>query len=311
MMEHARTQKPGTRIPPFQFQPVILVAAARSGTNMLRDLLTEIPSVATWPCDEINYIWRQGNAGVDHDELDPGIHLRPRIERGIREAFALQARATGCEFLIEKTCANSLRLPFVDAVVPEAKYLLLIRDGRDVVASAMKRWKAPLDLEYLARKANFVPWYELPGYAWRYCLNRLRKLFASDGRLASWGPKFEGMAERARTMPLEELCALQWKRCVDQSQDFLGSLPPERVHVLTYEQLCSAPTEELRRICDFLRIDLAVDAARRITANVRGENSGGWKRDWSPDMIQRVERVLGDSLTLSGYSLTTPARAAA
>ena len=43
-------------------QPVVIIGAARSGTNMLRDVLVKLPGVGTWPCDEINYIWRHGNA---------------------------------------------------------------------------------------------------------------------------------------------------------------------------------------------------------------------------------------------------------
>ena len=38
--------------------------------------------------------------------------------------------------MVEKTCANTLRLPFVDKVLPEARYLHIVRDGVDVVASA-------------------------------------------------------------------------------------------------------------------------------------------------------------------------------
>ena len=297
----------------FDFQPVILIAAARSGTNLLRDLLTQLPRFGTWPCDEINYIWRQGNASLTHDELAPEIHLRPRITRGIREAFALQARAAGCHYLVEKTCANSLRVPFVEAVVPEAKYILLVRDGRDVVASALKRWKAPLDVAYLAKKAKFVPWLELPYYAVRYCANRLGRLASPEKRLSAWGPRFVGMLDLIRSIPLEELCAWQWKHCVDKSQDALGALAGDRVHVLTYEQLGNAPGVELQRIADFLEVELGESRSRSITPIVRPENSGAWRREWSPEMIQRVERVLGDSLELSGYALATvnPSRRAA
>jgi len=34
---------------------IIIVGAPRSGTNMLRDVLTSFDGVCTWPCDEINY----------------------------------------------------------------------------------------------------------------------------------------------------------------------------------------------------------------------------------------------------------------
>ena len=48
---------------------IVLVGAPRSGTNMLRDVLTALDGIGTWPCDEINYIWRHGNVRYPSDEL--------------------------------------------------------------------------------------------------------------------------------------------------------------------------------------------------------------------------------------------------
>ncbi len=59
--------------------------------------------------------------------------------------------------VVEKTCATSLRVEFVRAVLPDAKYVFITRDGLDAAASAMERWHAPLDLRYTAAKARFVP----------------------------------------------------------------------------------------------------------------------------------------------------------
>jgi len=50
-------------------KPIIIIGAARSGTNILRDTLTQLPSITTWSCDEINYIWRHGNINYPSDEF--------------------------------------------------------------------------------------------------------------------------------------------------------------------------------------------------------------------------------------------------
>lgn len=49
--------------------PIILIGAPRSGTNIFRDTIASLPSVTTWPCDEINYIWRHGNINYPSDEF--------------------------------------------------------------------------------------------------------------------------------------------------------------------------------------------------------------------------------------------------
>ena len=145
------------------YQPVVIIGAGRSGTKILKASLCRLPGAGSWPCDEINYVWRHGNASESHDELQPE-RARPRVRRYIRRCFDRLARRRGLAHVVEKTCANSLRVAFVDRVVPDALFVFLVRDGRDVVASARKRWKAPLDLPYLLAKARFVPLTDVPYY---------------------------------------------------------------------------------------------------------------------------------------------------
>ena len=64
--------------------------------------------------------------------------------------------------MVEKTCANSLRISFVNEVVPEAKYIFIYRDGIDSTGSAKLRWTAELDIHYILKKVRFVPMMDLP-----------------------------------------------------------------------------------------------------------------------------------------------------
>lgn len=255
--------------------PVLIIGAGRSGTNMLRNTLTRLPGVSTWPCDEINYIWRHGNRDKDTDEFEPSDASRS-VQNFIRGRFGAMAASSDFgdapvaeRVLLEKTCANSLRVGFVDTVLPEARYVYLVRDGRDVVASAAKRWTAPLDLAYLAAKARYVPLSDLPYYGSRYLLNRYAKLRDPEARLSVWGPRFDGWRDVASREDLETVCALQWARCIERSDAAFERILPERVCKLTYESLIADPAGEIARLVNFLGIeasDLAVEhACRDIT----------------------------------------------
>ena len=114
--------------------PVVIVGAPRSGTNMLRDVLARLSGVATWPCDEINYIWRHGNLRYPSDEFPPEL-ARPAVQRYVDRQFDWVSRHYDADVVVEKTCANSLRVPFVDRVVPEARYVFIRRNGLDAVDS--------------------------------------------------------------------------------------------------------------------------------------------------------------------------------
>ena len=48
---------------------IIIIGAPRSGTNLLRNLLTAQDKFGSWPCDEINYIWRHHNINYCSDEF--------------------------------------------------------------------------------------------------------------------------------------------------------------------------------------------------------------------------------------------------
>ena len=49
--------------------PIFIIGAPRSGTNILRDTLTSNKKFVTWDCDEINYIWRYNSIFKKSDEL--------------------------------------------------------------------------------------------------------------------------------------------------------------------------------------------------------------------------------------------------
>ncbi|MEX0728500.1 MAG: sulfotransferase [Planctomycetaceae bacterium] len=292
------------------YQPLIVIGAPRTGTNMLRDVLCRLPGVATWPCDEINYIWRYRHRNVPHDEFDAA-HATSSVTRYIRGAFDAMARRADCRWLVEKTCANSLRVPFVDAVIPDAKYVFLVRDGGDVVASAMKRWTAPLDVPYLLKKARYVPAFDLPFYAWRYLQNRCVRLLHREKRLAVWGPRWQGWEEVARNVSLAELCAIQWAQCVEAAHRDLSQLGPDRVLTMRYEDFVHNPIVQLKRIAE--RFQLPGDE-RHLCAAVSDVSTGSVgkaKSSLAPEIFHQIAPHIERAQQLSGYGETTSVRSRA
>ncbi len=280
--------------------PVIIIGAGRSGTNMLRDVLVQLPGVKTWPCDEINYIWRHGNRGYATDEFCRSMATDP-VKGYIRRAFHWAERVYNADVVVEKTCANSLRCGFVHEVVPNAKFVHLIRDGRDVAVSAAERWRAPLDVPYLARKARFVPWMDLPYYASRYFGNRVYRIVSGKKRLAVWGPKFDGIDRTFREHSLIEACALQWRRCVQSATSQLSELPAGQVYSLRYEDLTLRPVEEMRKVLDFLGLQCTESRLSELTAEINHRSVGRWRSKMEPQSHSTIQHLIGDELNRHGY----------
>ncbi len=273
------------------YRKVVIIGAPRSGTNMLRDAICRLPGCATWPCDEINYIWRHGNARWPSDLLPAELATAP-VRRFIRGRFDRQARRSGAGWLVEKTCANSLRVQFVDRVQPDARYLFIQRRPLDAVASAVKRWRAPFELGYTLAKARFVPAGDVPFYAWRLLRNRLYRLLSGRRRLASWGPRLEGMEALVERHSLPEICALQWTGCVERAAAALAELDPGRVHALAYEEFVSAPVAGLAAVGRFLGVAAPAATFEQAVAPVSDASVGKGAAELDAETRRRLKPLV-------------------
>ena len=281
---------------------ILIIGAPRSGTNMLRDMLAKLPKVGTWPCDEINYIWRHGNVRYPSDEFTREM-ATPDVKRYIRAQFDRFAKSQQLDVVVEKTCANSLRVGFVDAVLPDAKFIFIVRDGVDVVGSAALRWKASLDIPYLMAKARYVPIADLPYYATKYLSSHLYRLVSKEKRLSSWGPKLNNMEAIVKNHSLLQVCALQWKACVNRSKEELSKIDPERVIKVKYEELVARPGDEFMRIAKFLGREVAPDVLNEVIQSVAIGSVGKGRATLGTSGLAEILPLVNETLAVHGYKV--------
>jgi hypothetical protein len=279
---------------------VVIVGAARSGTKMLRSIVASNPETVSFP-REINYIWRHGNRDFPTDELTPEF-ARPEVVRYIRSRFERFAAGRPGARIIEKTCANSLRVRFVHAVFPEAKIVNLVRDGRAVAESALRRWSTPNPVRYLIEKARWVPISDVPYYAWKYAGYRLGAVRGS-GAYSSFGPRFAGLDDLVRDLSLIEVCGLQWRACVRSADEGLKALPGDQTITIRYEDLIADPLEVSRDLFDSLGLRLHTDSRRHIESEVHSGNLEKWRQRVSPADLDLLMPHIEDELRRQGYSV--------
>ena len=257
-------------IPRFS-RPLIIVAAPRSGSTLLFEMLSKHPD-----------LWSL--ADESHAEIENVPGLAPR-ERGYasnalaaadltserRDAllrnFTLQlANGSGDAFLafaeiqrpdtvrfMEKTPKNSLRIPFFDALFPDAHYLFLYREVAANLGSMLDAWQS----------GSFVTYPDLPDWP-----DRPWSLLLIPG----W--------RQLRNKPLAEIVARQWQRANETILENLASLPASRWRVLDYETLVKEPGNVFARVCAWLGLPAQPDR----------------------------EKALSSSLPYSRYTLSPPAR---
>lgn len=284
---------------PAQPQWIFIICAARSGSKYLRGLLAASPEVAAVPYD-VNFLWRRGQESSPDDALTNvpderfGDAIRMRLIELSRWSGAGRAR-----FIVEKSVSNSLRVPFLASLFPEAKFIHLVRDGRAVVESARRMWLGGPEPGYLVRKLASMQLTD-----WRYgrwfTINQLRRFRPGAKTRPVWGPRYPGIEEDLRRMDLTEVCARQWTECVSRAGIALDATDPDRRFVVRYEDLvCSG--DVLKELCQFIGI---ADPAPVLAAHARDtltRNVDGWHSSLAVPDQERVLAAAGNLMSRLGY----------
>jgi hypothetical protein len=179
---------------------VFLVGARRSGTNWLQRILCAHPDVAAIPSE--TYLFRQGieqlaerfhqsaprstTTGFVYMErsamLDALRDFCDAVFMGVLEVTAPKAVR-----LVERTPDHVRHLPLIGEIYPDARFIHIIRDGRDVVRSLLSQSWGPTAMEDAAEewRSAIVAGQEAgPGLP-HYREVRYEELLADPGKLAA------------------------------------------------------------------------------------------------------------------------------
>jgi hypothetical protein len=240
-------------------RPTFIVSCPRSGSHLLFELLAQTPDLWTIGGESHRTFaaipeLHPRRGGYDSGRLDASA-ATPRIALMLAAGWLVEARdRSGVRFagtaanspsirLLEKTPANCLRVPFLRACFPDARFIFLHRDPRTTIASLIDAWTEG------QRTGRFVTYRELPAVGdepRRWCF------FLPPG--------WRTVADRS----LAEIGAHQWRAANAQILDDLDTLPSECWRSIAYERLLASPVEEIERLCAF--IGVATDTRSRAAA---------------------------------------------
>jgi len=280
-------------------RPVFLIGAARSGTKFLRNQIALDDAYQSVPYD-VNYIWRMFNAGKQDDVLEAQTLTPKRVEKIRKTLFRLAGVTERTKSrMIEKTVSNCLRIPFIEKVFPDAKYVHLVRDGRAVAESAHRMWMAPPDRGSLIRKLRDLPISQYDYLAW-FALNYAKGLFHGRQGGAVWGPRYPGIMIDINSIELLEIVAKQWKYSVEFALRDISSIDNSRKFFMRYEDLAS-DTQKVEALCDFLGVSNRQSVINSIAAGFNSSNLEKWRKSLSTEEVSVIETVAAAELRELGY----------
>jgi hypothetical protein len=178
---------------------------------------------------------------------------RPEVCQHIRSTFGAAVRGAGKARLIEKTPSNSLRLEFVDRVLPGCVIIHTIRDGVESVLSIRKFWEQHargVPKEKLFQRLKEIELRRAPYYAKELLRRAMPKSLSGLVGKPVWGPRIPGIDGLLQDLELLEVCCLQWRMCVEQACLYGRRLPQGRYLEVRLEDMSPALLQSVLDFCD-------------------------------------------------------------
>jgi len=188
--------------------------------------------------------------------------------------------------IVEKTISNCFRLGYVNEVFPDARIIIVTREGKNNINSLINGWLNP---------TRFFSYDDLPG-----------KLDIQGYTHGRWNfvlpPGWEDYIRR----PLEEVCAFQWLSCNEHLIQEAGlSKYKGRVHHIKLEDISAEPSKHLPALTDFIETPFdeyfqklaedmpVVNSPDKITDRDKWKQQNGDKIEKVLSSIEPMNRKLG------------------
>lgn len=182
--------------------------------------------------------------------------LRRRFER-------MRRRANAAVFLSKRT-ANNRRIPYLSTVFPAARYVHLVRDGREVTQSL-----------------SAVEWW--------------------DGHTVWWDGRTPVEMERSGESRLS-ICARNWVRELEELRAQLQAIPPGRLLELRFEDLLREPIVQLERVVRYLGLEFTQQYHAAIASLQLRPVRARWGSEWDDQQLETVLRETRPMLRQLGYT---------
>jgi len=278
---------------PAQPDPVFLVGCSRSGTTVTYETLAAAPQLLKFGY-ELPDFWDALHGPLNNgweSEAAGAAQARPE-HRAAALRFFYQRLGAGR--VLDKTCINTLRLPYLYQLFPQARFVFIQRDGRDNISSMIDGWRHGRTDGGFGLAHFFGPFPE--------------PVAINDGEFNEWHFFLPPGWRDYNHASLEEVCAFQWVSANRLALEAKRLIPAEQWVHLRYEDLFERPVEMFEQA--FAQLDLPFTAElrercaslhQRPTSIVKGTPQKQKWRQHNPEAIERILPMIRPLMEELGY----------
>ena len=291
-----------------------IVGSPRSGTTLLSSLLNAHENIAEFY--EPYYLWERYFDVSESDIWNPNNSNQDINEKIVNE-FKIFLKKSQKKLVLDKSPYNSFNIELINEIFPNAKWIHILRDGRDVTLSINKEWKKREDIvsnkkfielyrlikTMLIRQSYFrYKWmafkYELKGKS-IFSLNTLMNKSRWNG-LSGWGPRFTNWNQFFVSHTLLEFNAMQWSSSVNAVRDGFKVIPDDKKIEIRYEDLIDNPKLTLVKTLGFLDMEIDSECFLKFP-KINSNNSQKWKEEFSEYEIEKISKIISPLLSKLDY----------
>ncbi len=270
--------------------PVFVVGCSRSGTTVTYETLAAAPQFIHFGY-EIPQFWNSLVGPLTNGWHSEAAYAEDACPEHRDAAFRHFYARLGAGWALDKTCINTLRLPYLYKLFPNAHFVFIQRDGRDNISSMMDGWRH--DGHF--RLSQFLGPSPAP-------------VAINGGEFQEWSfflpPDWRDYNEAT----LEEVCAYQWIMANRMALDAKQSIPPSQWIHLRYEDIFERPVAMFQGAFERLGIPFTEDLRQHCanlqpTSIVKGAPKKQKWKEHNPEAIQRILPTIRPMMEELGYSM--------
>jgi len=251
--------------------PVFIIGCSRSGTTVTYETFATSPRLLSFGY-EIPEFW-DSLWGPQHNHWASEAAVAENAVPEHRDSalrFFYQRLGTG--WVLDKTCINVMRLPYLYRLFPQAIFIYIHRDGRDNISSMMDGWRHDrhFGLE-------------------QFLGNSPEPVAINNGEFQEWSFFLPPGWRDYNQASLEEACAWQWIQL--RYEDIFDH--PVEMFEPAFRKLNIPFDAHVRRQCESL--------GSRPTSIVSGLPAQQKWRSRNPEAIKRILNRIGPMMQELGY----------